>query len=354
MYKRQIYNSAKMTLEEVLEVMEQADREQKMTVRLHTGDPCLYGAIREQMDHLDELGIAYDSCPGVSSFCGAAAALNLEYTLPEVSQSVVITRMEGRTPVPAKEKIAAFASHNATMVLFLSTGLLEKLEGQLIEGGYKEDTPAAIVYKATWPEEESYICTVSTLAETAKAHGITKTALIIVGDVVTHHAYEQMCIRDRYTPVTKADVMTAVLQVFPKSVDSLITSIVNQVYNQSGGIISLTIIVALWSAGKGVLALTTGLNCVYDCKETRNYIILRIRATFYTVAFIIVIIFLLVLSVFGKDVYKRQGVDGALYKSMEFTGDGIRNLSMADRFTMANMADVYKRQVCTWRRCGSL
>ena len=172
----EIYNSAKMTLEEVLEVMEQADR--------------------EQMDHLDELGIVYDSCPGVSSFCGAAAALNLEYTLPEVSQSVVITRMEGRTPVPAKEKVAAFASHNATMVLFLSTGLLEKLEGQLIEGGYKEDTPAAIVYKATWPEEESYICTVSTLAETAKAHGITKTALIIVGDVVTHHAYERSKLYD--------------------------------------------------------------------------------------------------------------------------------------------------------------
>ena len=119
-----------------------------------------------------------------------------EYTLPEVSQSVVITRMEGRTPVPAKEKVAAFASHNATMVLFLSTGLLEKLEGQLIEGGYKEDTPAAIVYKATWPEEESYICTVSTLAETAKAHGITKTALIIVGDVVTHHAYERSKLYD--------------------------------------------------------------------------------------------------------------------------------------------------------------
>ena len=192
----EIYNSAKMTLEEVLEVMEQAEREQKMTVRLHTGDPCLYGAIREQMDHLDELGIAYDSCPGVSSFCGAAAALNLEYTLPEVSQSVVITRMEGRTPVPAKEKVAAFASHNATMVLFLSTGLLEKLVKELLAGGYASDTPAAIVYKATWPEEESYICTVSTLAETAKAHGITKTALIIVGDVVTHHAYERSKLYD--------------------------------------------------------------------------------------------------------------------------------------------------------------
>ena len=192
----QTYNSATMTLEEVFTVMQEAEKEGKMTVRLHTGEPSIYGAVREQMDLLDEKDIAYESCPGVSACFGAAASLNLEYTLPEVSQSVVITRMEGRTPVPAKEKVAAFASHNATMVLFLSTGLLEKLEGQLIEGGYKEDTPAAIVYKATWPEEESYICTVSTLAETAKAHGITKTALIIVGDVVTHHAYERSKLYD--------------------------------------------------------------------------------------------------------------------------------------------------------------
>ena len=191
-----IYNSAKMTLEEVLDVMTDAEKEKKMTVRLHTGDPCLYGAIREQMDQLDRLGIAYDSCPGVSSFCGAAAALDLEYTLPEVSQSVVITRMEGRTPVPEKEKVASFASHGATMVLFLSTGLLDKLEKQLMEGGYKADTPAAIVYKATWPEEETHICTVSTLARTAREHQITKTALIIVGDVVTHHRYERSKLYD--------------------------------------------------------------------------------------------------------------------------------------------------------------
>ena len=191
-----IYNSAKMTLEEVLDVMMDAEKEKKMTVRLHTGDPCLYGAIREQMDQLDRLGIAYDSCPGVSSFCGAAAALDLEYTLPEVSQSVVITRMEGRTPVPEKEKVASFASHGATMVLFLSTGLLDKLEKQLMEGGYKADTPAAIVYKATWPEEETHICTVSTLARTAREHQITKTALIIVGDVVTHHRYERSKLYD--------------------------------------------------------------------------------------------------------------------------------------------------------------
>ena len=192
----EIYNSAKMTLEEVLEVMEQAEREQKMTVRLHTGDPCLYGAIREQMDHLDELGIAYDSCPGVSSFCGAAAALNLEYTLPEVSQSVIITRTEGRTPVPEKEKIMSFAAHGATMVLFLSTGLLEKLVKELLAGGYAPDTPAAIVYKATWPEEEAYVCTIDTLVETARKHQITQTALILVGNVVTHSHYERSKLYD--------------------------------------------------------------------------------------------------------------------------------------------------------------
>ena len=192
----EIYNSAYMNLDEVIDVIVKAEQAGKKVVRLHTGDPSIYGAIREQIEMLATHGIRCEICPGVSSFLAAASALNCEYTVPEVSQTVILTRMEGRTPVPAKEKVAAFASHNATMVLFLSTGLLEKLEGQLIEGGYKEDTPAAIVYKATWPEEESYICTVSTLAETAKAHGITKTALIIVGDVVTHHAYERSKLYD--------------------------------------------------------------------------------------------------------------------------------------------------------------
>lgn len=191
-----IHNSAKMTLEEVISVMERAEAEGKMTVRLHTGDPCIYGAIREQMDILDEKGIAYDSCPGVSSFCGAAAALNLEYTLPEVSQSVIITRTEGRTPVPEREKIMSFAAHGATMVLFLSTGLLEKLVKELLAGGYASDTPAAIVYKATWPEEEAYVCTIDTLVETARKHQITKTALILVGNVVTHSHYERSKLYD--------------------------------------------------------------------------------------------------------------------------------------------------------------
>ena len=193
-YKKEgceVHNSAYMTLEEVIEVMKQAEKEGKTTVRLHTGDPSIYGAIREQMDTLDQLGISYDSCPGVSSFCGAAAALNLEYTLPNVSQSVVITRMAGRTPVPEQESIRSFASHGATMVVFLSTGLLKELSQELIAGGYSKDTPAAIVYKATWEDEKKYICTVGTLAETAKEHGITKTALMIIGDVVTHHSYDR-------------------------------------------------------------------------------------------------------------------------------------------------------------------
>lgn len=186
-----IYNSAKMTLEEVISVMEKAEKEGKTTVRLHTGDPCIYGAIREQMDILDEKGIAYDSCPGVSSFCGAASALNLEYTLPGVSQSVIITRMAGRTPVPERESIASFAAHHATMVIFLSTGMLKKLSEELIKGGYEADTPAAIVYKATWPDEKRVVCTVATLAEAAEQENIKKTALIIVGDVTAQAGYER-------------------------------------------------------------------------------------------------------------------------------------------------------------------
>ena len=177
----QIFNSATMTLEEVIAQMERAEKENKMTVRLHTGDPCLYGAIREQMDRLKELKIDFDVCPGVSSFCGAAAALAAEYTLPNVSQSVIITRMAGRTPVPERESIRSFAAHGATMVIFLSTGLLRELSAELIAGGYAPDTPAAIVYKATWPDEKVMRCTVADLHDTAERNHVRKTALIVVG-----------------------------------------------------------------------------------------------------------------------------------------------------------------------------
>lgn len=177
-----LYDSAEMTLEEVLAVIEAAEAEQKMTVRLHSGDPALYGAIGEQMREFDVRGIAYDITPGVSAFSGAAAALKTEYTLPDVSQTVIITRASGKTVVPESENLRALASHGATMVLFLSTGLLDRVSKELMAGGLSPDTPAAIVYKASWPDEKICRCTVSTLEETAKANHITKTALITVGD----------------------------------------------------------------------------------------------------------------------------------------------------------------------------
>ena len=178
----EIHNSAKMTLEEMVDVMAKAHFLGKNVVRLHTGDPSIYGAIREQMDALRQKNIPFEVVPGVSSFCGAAAALQAEYTLPGVSQTVIITRAAGRTPVPEKENIRSLAAHRATMAIFLSAGLLEQLTEDLVEGGYPPETPAAIVYKATWPDEKVCICQVSTLAETAQKEGINKTALILVGD----------------------------------------------------------------------------------------------------------------------------------------------------------------------------
>ena len=176
-----IMNSAHMTLEEVIAAMVPAAQAGKLVVRLHTGDPSVYGAHREQIDVLRGYNLDYEIVPGVSSFCAAAAALMAEYTLPNVSQSVIITRMEGRTPVPPRQKIADYAAHNATMVIFLSAGMLEKLSSELIKGGYTAETPAAIVYKASWPDQMVVRCTVGTLAENAAKYGINKTALITVG-----------------------------------------------------------------------------------------------------------------------------------------------------------------------------
>lgn len=176
-----IHNSAEMTLEQVIDVIRDAEAQGLTTVRLHTGDSSIYGAVREQFDRLEELGIAYDVCPGVSAFCGAAAALRAEYTLPDVSQTVIITRAPGRTPVPERESIRSLAAHGATMVLFLSTSLTQLLQQELLAGGYREDTPAAVVYKATWPEERIFRCTVGTLHDTVTQNGLTKTSLIVVG-----------------------------------------------------------------------------------------------------------------------------------------------------------------------------
>jgi precorrin-4/cobalt-precorrin-4 C11-methyltransferase len=192
----EVYNSAKMTLEEVLEVMERADTEGKDVVRLHTGEPSIYGAVREQMDALDKKHILYDSCPGVSACFGAAASLNLEYTLPEVSQTLIITRLEGKTKVPEKEKMKELASHGASMAIYLSAGMLDKLSKELVEGGYSSDTPAALVYKATWPEEKKIICTIGELSDIAKKEGITKTAIVLVGNVIDKSGYERSKLYD--------------------------------------------------------------------------------------------------------------------------------------------------------------
>lgn len=187
----EIFNSAKMTLEEVISAIERAEQEQKNVVRLHTGDPSIYGAVREQMDELGARGIAYDSCPGVSACFGAAASLNLEYTLPDISQSLIITRMAGKTGVPEKESIESFAAHGSTMAIYLSTGQLKELTQRLTAGGYAPDTPVALVYKATWQEEEAYLCTIAELEETAKVHHITKTALILVGNAIGQSGYSR-------------------------------------------------------------------------------------------------------------------------------------------------------------------
>ena len=178
----EIHNSAVMTLDDVMAVLMRVHAAGGVAVRLHTGDPSLYGAIREQMDILREADIPFEICPGVSSFCGVAASLEAEYTLPGVSQSVVITRIAGRTPVPEQESIRSLAAHHATMVIFLSAGMAQSLQAELIIGGYVPETPAAIVYKASWPDERVVRCTVGTLAGTVMESGIDHHAIICVGD----------------------------------------------------------------------------------------------------------------------------------------------------------------------------
>ena len=177
----QVYNSAYMTLPEVIGVMKEAEARGQSVARVHTGDPSIYGAIREQMDALDELGISYEVIPGVSSFLAAAASMKKEYTLPGVSQTVILSRLEGRTPVPEKEKILSLAKHHATMIIFLSVGKIEVLV-QLMNESYEKDTPVAVVYKASWPEETIIYGTLETIADKVKEAGITKTALVVVGD----------------------------------------------------------------------------------------------------------------------------------------------------------------------------
>ncbi len=186
-----MHDSAYMTLPEVIDVMRDATVKGWDTVRLHTGEPSIYGAVREQMDELDRLGIAYDSCPGVTAAFGAAAGMNIEYTLPGVTQTLIITRADGRTPVPEAESLRLLASHHSSMAIYLSSGLMQKVQDDLICGGLSADTPAAIVYKATWEDERIIRCRLADLAVKGKNAGIDRLAVVLIGDAIEHSAYDR-------------------------------------------------------------------------------------------------------------------------------------------------------------------
>ncbi|MCT4617787.1 MAG: precorrin-4 C(11)-methyltransferase [Marinisporobacter sp.] len=190
-----VYNSASMTLEEVIEVMEEAVKENKLVARVHTGDPSIYGAIREQIDILEEKGIDYKVIPGVSSFVGAAAAINKEFTLPGVTQTVILTRMEGRTPVPEKESLEKLASHQASMCIFLSVHMIEDVAKRL-STHYPLKTPIAVIQKATWEDQKVVIGTLENIAQKVKESGINKTAQILVGDFLGNE-YEYSKLYDK-------------------------------------------------------------------------------------------------------------------------------------------------------------
>ncbi len=186
----EIYNSAFLNLDEIVDIICKKDKEGKEIVRLHTGEPSLYGAVKEQMDKLDREGVKYESCPGVTACFGAAASMNIEYTLPDISQSLIITRIEGKTKVPDGESLRSFASHNCSMAIYLSAGHMDKVRDELISGGLSEDTPVAVVYKATWDDEKIFRCSVRDFPEIAEANNITKTALIIVGKALEAENYQ--------------------------------------------------------------------------------------------------------------------------------------------------------------------
>ena len=180
----ELHNSASMTLEEVIEVIERAEKDNLKVVRLHTGDPTIYGAIREQMDLLDAKGIYYEVVPGVSSFTAACASIKKEFTLPDVSQTIILTRIEGRTPVPEEEDLESLAKHKASMAIFLSVQEIDRVVEKLVKGYGRDDIPVAIVYKATWEDEKVIFGTLKDIEEKVKKEVVTKMAQILVGNFI--------------------------------------------------------------------------------------------------------------------------------------------------------------------------
>lgn len=195
----EIHDSAKMNLTEIVDVMEISVKSGKEVIRLQTGDFSIYGSIREQIEEMKKREIDFDCIPGVSSFLGAASSIGAEYTVPEVSQSVIITRMAGRTPVPDRESLRSYAQHQTSMAIFLSVQGIDKVVEELVAGGYPMKTPAAVIYKATWPEEKKVFGTLETIASKVVEAGIRKTALILVGDFLGQEFYYSKLYHEDFT-----------------------------------------------------------------------------------------------------------------------------------------------------------
>jgi precorrin-4/cobalt-precorrin-4 C11-methyltransferase len=195
--KGKLYDAAKLVREEIFEILQKNSKENKIVVRLHDGDPTIYGAIKEQIDNLQKEGIESEIIPGVTSFLASAAALGIQLTLPGVTQTIIITRAEARTKVPEREKISELAKHNATMVFYLSVHLLSQIVKQAIDGGYSKLTPAAVVYRATWPDQKVIVGTLEDITKKVRAERIIKTAIVIIGDVIQPSSYEYSRLYDK-------------------------------------------------------------------------------------------------------------------------------------------------------------
>ncbi|MEK6962040.1 MAG: precorrin-4 C(11)-methyltransferase [Thermoproteota archaeon] len=195
--KGKLYDAAKLVREEIFEILQKNSKENKIVVRLHDGDPTIYGAIKEQIDNLQKEGIESEIIPGVTSFLASAAALGIQLTLPGVTQTIIITRAEARTKVPEREKISELAKHDATMVFYLSVHLLSEIVKQAIDGGYSKSTPAAVVYRASWPDQKVIVGTLEDITKKVRAEKIIRTAIVIIGNVIQPSSYEYSRLYDK-------------------------------------------------------------------------------------------------------------------------------------------------------------
>ncbi|KAF6248194.1 cobalt-precorrin-4 C(11)-methyltransferase [Nitrosopumilus sp. b3] len=195
--KGKLFDAAKLVREEIFDLLYKNAKKDKLVVRLHDGDPSIYGAIKEQIDNLEEKGIKSTVIPGVTAFLASAAALGTQLTLPGVTQTIIVTRAESRTKVPKRERISELAKHKATLIFYLSVHLLSKLVKEAIAGGYKKSTPVAVVYRASWEDQKIIKGTLEDIAKKVKDEKITRTAIVIISDVIDPETYEYSKLYDK-------------------------------------------------------------------------------------------------------------------------------------------------------------